>query len=440
MPEPASGYFRYARGAAVVIPSELGSPGGTSGSLTIARVAQHLFRVEALDGVPSENNLENALPALELLAGRWQRLPHPPGGGDDGPGVAGWVRREYPGLLARPVPPKLAYSPRVRQPPPVELLGLVFPEEGPGVGETRDGWMFLCIDRTEGPQREFLFHTEVLSPNERSRRIPELDGLSSRHAVVVGAGSLGGDVSIELAKAGLGQIDLVDFDRFEATNTVRHRLSLDYTGLPKHYAVSIACQRMNPYCRVMGHEIRFGAVTWAPGESPMEQFAGLVEGADLVVDVTGSHQLAQFTSRMAAEADVPVVAAWMTDGAWGSEIVRVLPGATCCWTCFATDHRKGHLPLAERGPESRVVVQGCSQPTTSGAGFDASETAAVLTRLAVSTLAPDGGYPDLPWDYAAISFRRAPDDPKYPRFAARRLSPKEDCERCEAAVGSIGPR
>jgi hypothetical protein len=81
------------------------------------------------------------------------------------------------------------------------------------------------------------------------------------------------------------------------------------------------------------------------------------------------------------------------------------------------------------------VVQGCSHPTTAGAGFDAVEAAAIIARLAIGTLRLPGGYPDADFDYAAISFRRAIDDPEFPRFATSSLPVIQGCEQCQVAAG-----
>ena len=437
MPEPVSTYFRYVNDVAVLIPAELSAPSGDSGKLRIARASPHLFYVEAVDGSRAGDALPLAIASYETHGARWLRLDRAPtADGGDGPSVAQWLRVHRPDVLARSVPPKLAGSRRIPNPPPLELVGITYPEEGPDVGASRPAWMFLLVDRTEGRTREFLLHAQVVSPEERQRRIPDLDGLSGRGVVVCGVGSVGGEVALELAKAGVGKLDLVDFDRFEANNTVRHPLGVEYAGQPKNQAVAIACRRANPFCEANPHTLRFGEPDWAPGEAPLARLAGLVEDADLVVEATGSHQVAQFLSRIAWEARVPLVAGWMTDGAYGAEVVRVRPSETCCWTCFATRHRAGQLPTAERGPETPVVIQGCSHPTTAGAGFDAVEAAAMLVRLAIGALKPAGGYPDASWDYAAVSFRRLPDDPRRPRMAVAALMPNEECAVCNPDAGS----
>lgn len=437
MPEPVTAFYTYARDAAVVIPGELSTPAGDRGKLRIGRVTKHLHVLTAIDERLA--NPGDAFPLETTLTGSWLRLPQPPlVGSGDGPSLVRWLREVHPNVLSKPLPKAWVKQGRAKPQPVVECVGLVFAEEGPGVGETRDAWLFLFVDRSNGGERAHLLHAQVLSREERQRRIPDLAGLAHRRVLVLGAGSMGGDVAIELARSGVGRIDILDFDRFEVTNSVRHPLGVDYTALPKNVAVALACRRANPFCDVDAPHVRFGVDDWDQGEAPADVLADLLANADLLVEATGSHQIAQFASRLCAEAGVPMISGWMTDGFYGAEIVRIRPGLTMCWTCFATAHREGRLPTADQGPDRPVVVQGCSHPTVEGASFDVAEAAAMFTRLAVGMLEPDGGYPDAPYNYAAISFRRAPDASETPRLATADLEETtEGCAQCNPGVGSI---
>ena len=192
------------------------------------------------------------------------------------------------------------------------------------------------------------------------------------------------------------------------------------------YDVSIAAlseKKKIPYCKLTYSA--HGNSGWSRGAT--------------IPDQGGHHwhltSLRQVSVPLAGEANVPMVSSWMTDGFYGAEVTRIVPGRTGCWNCFATGHRLGEGLRAEAGPPSEVIVQGCSHPTTIGAGFDAAEVAAIATRLAVQTLAPAGGYPDADWDHAALSFRRAPDDAEVPRFQAEALAPRDDCEQCQTSAG-----
>jgi molybdopterin/thiamine biosynthesis adenylyltransferase len=437
VPEPITAFYRYARDTAVLVPAELSTPTGDAGMLRVRRSTANIFIVEAGDGAKANPSLLGLFPPGPILKVPWRRIDDAPtDGAGDGPSLARWIRQHLTGMLLPPLPPKLKAAKRLSV-PQQEMVALLVPEEGPRVGETRDAWVFVLVDHSEGTLREFLIHPQVVSREERTRRTPELTGLADCHAVVLGGGSLGGDVAIEFAKAGVGKLDVVDCDRFEFGNTVRHRLDLQYCGLPKSQAVALACRRANPFTEANGIDLRFGADDWLEGEMPLERLHELAAAADIVIDATGSHQIAQFASRVCSETDTPLVAGWLTEGSYGAEAVRIVPGRTRCWTCFAEDHRAGVLLIAEAGPPSNVVPQGCGFPTTTGAGFDAVEAAIQITRLAVQTLVPDGGYPNAEHDHVAISFRRSTDDPTYPRFATEQLPPTPDCAQCHAPAGAI---
>jgi hypothetical protein len=296
----------------------------------------------------------------------------------------------------------------------------------------RDAWLFLLVAAGHPPA---LAHCQVTSPAERRRRTPELTGLEEKRALVVGLGTLGGDISFELAKAGVGHLNLVDFDRYEVNNAARHILGIEWSGFDKAGAVTQACRRINPFCAVEPLNVMLGAVKWA-GASALEQLEARLEHADVVVDTTGSHQLQRLLGRLAGDGGVPFISCWLTAGFYGAHVLRIVPGRTSCFVCAATGLADGRLLQAEAGPDEQVVAQGCSHPTVAGAGFDAAEAAAVSTRLVVQTLLPGDGYPDSPWDHAAISFRRPPADGEYPRFAVEELPPSEGCQRCSSAVGS----
>lgn len=431
MPEPYTAYYDQPFGAVVLVPGNLASPAGGEGVFSLRPLDPGGARwvLESLDRARGDPRVVDVFPWALPVGGRWRRVDVPPPGPDGG-AVAAWVRRSLPGFLHAPVPKKLAKNARVPA-PDVEVVGLVFPEEGPGVAEVRDGWLFVVVPKGERP---FLAHAQVVSPQERSRRVPGLLGLASKRAVIVGAGALGGPIALELAKAGLGCLAVVDHDRYEANNGVRHVLGIEYSGLGKAEAVSIACRRANPFCELQSADILFGQTEW-DGPSTAERLRELLEGADILIETTGSHQLQRFTARAAAESALPFVSCWLTNGLWGAQVVRIVSGRTCCFVCFARAEAEGELPRAEAGPDEVVVAQGCSHPTVPGAGFDASEAATVATRLAVQTMLGGEGYPDSPWDYLAMSFRRLAGDLGFPRIATLPLVPTPGCERCNPSAG-----
>jgi molybdopterin/thiamine biosynthesis adenylyltransferase len=435
MPEPYTSYYSYSFPGIVLMPEALSHPDRDHGTLSVRPFANEpaRFIVESVSGAISDGALTKTIGVGDRINVPWKRISAPPPG-PDAADVYRWAISNHRDMIKPPVPPKLAGS-RFLAPPALQLAAFVFAEEGPGVGETRDAWLFLGVVNNQ----PFLPHCQVTSPTERQRRTPGLEPLADKRVVVVGLGTLGGDVALELAKAGAGVLDLVDFDRYEINNSVRHVLEPWWSGIAKVEAMARKCLQMNPYCEPRPRQMLLGATDW-DGPSPLAQLAELVEGADLVVETTGSYQLQNLVGRIAREAGVPMASCWLTAGFYGAHVIRVIPGETACAVCVATRFSAEELLKAEAGPDDQVVAQGCSHPTVPGAGFDAAETAAVATRLAVQTLVRDrGGYTDADWDHAAISFRRSGTDPEFPRFATEQLEPTEGCLQCSSAVGSSAP-
>ena len=434
MPEPVSAYFRYEPNTVVIVPGELASPSGGSGRFALREFDGGRFLLTQVDNTEATEQLVGLLPLKASLGGRWKRLDQLP---DPLPGPTGeelkiWVEAEHAELLPTkppPLPPKKRNKRRKRA-ATRHLVGLVFPEERSATGETKDTWFFLDVHLDKAR----LLHTQELSEEERLRRIPDLAGLGDKRALIIGAGSLGGDVALHLGRANVGTLKIVDFDRMEVNNSVRHALGVEWAGVLKAYAIALACQRANPFCSAEAAYVQFGDIH--PGHTPLASLEQLVDEADIVVETTGIHQIEHLVGRVAWEQRKPIVSCWLTNGSWAGEVVRLIPTQTMCMTCFQKGQRDRKLLLGDAGPdETPISVQGCSHPTVGGAGFDAAETAAMAARLAVQALLPGDDYPRPEWDHAVANFRRPPEDKESARFAAEKLPPNEECSVCGRDAG-----
>ena len=65
-----------------------------------------------------------------------------------------------------------------------------------------------------------------------------------------GAGGLGSNIAIALARAGVGRLKIIDFDRIEITNLNRQQYFADQIGLFKAQALKENLARIAPYCEV----------------------------------------------------------------------------------------------------------------------------------------------------------------------------------------------
>jgi molybdopterin/thiamine biosynthesis adenylyltransferase len=246
-----------------------------------------------------------------------------------------------------------------------------------------------------------LARAQALTRRERDRRIPDLAGLEAARFLLVGAGSLGAPVALELVKGGAGHVDIVDNDFYDVNNSVRHVLDVRHAGAPKAEALTSECRRLNPFASVDGHIFTVGG-----GLEEEQQLAPLVRGSDVVIDTTGSLAVARVLMRQCSEAQRPLVVAGLTSSSYGAEILVAQPGGPCL-DCFLTAQRQGLIPEPPAGVPSAVTPVGCRHPAFAGAGFEATEVGAVIART-VMRLSGKSAYPGLSFNWVVMSLRADP--------------------------------
>lgn len=79
---------------------------------------------------------------------------------------------------------------------------------------------------------------------------------SGARAAVCGLGGLGSNIALALARAGVGTLHLIDFDRVELSNLNRQQYSFSQLGLYKTEALRENILSAAPYCRVIIDTVR----------------------------------------------------------------------------------------------------------------------------------------------------------------------------------------
>lgn len=299
-------------------------------------------------------------------------------------------------------------------------LGVTFMEEGPRRGEYRRNWAFARIELDrDGRQRMHpLVRAQALTLEERQRRTPELVGLANTRVLLAGAGSLGSPVCFELVKAGVGHTDVVDPDKMDVNNGIRHMLSPKCAGLNKAWVTSRLANDLNPFVTAEGHSFSIGGSAEAAA-----QLTGLLVEADMVVDTTGSNAVARILQRRCADIGKPLVVAGLSAGSYGGEVAVFRPDGAC-FECFVLGQRDKTVAEPEAAPpQPGVTPIGCSHPAFAGAGFDATELASLTARTVVQTTGASS-YPPLDFEWAVVNFRSEP------RWQSGQLAKHPECERC----------
>ena len=119
------------------------------------------------------------------------------------------------------------------------------------------------------PSRE-----EMLAALEKRQGVDAVRKLQAATVAVCGLGGLGSNIAISLARAGVGKLILVDFDRVDVTNLHRQQYKACQVGLPKPEALLSNLKEIAPYTE---YETHFEKVT-------AENAAVLLAKADVVCE------------------------------------------------------------------------------------------------------------------------------------------------------------
>ena len=80
--------------------------------------------------------------------------------------------------------------------------------------------------------------------------------ISSTTVAVCGLGGLGSNIATSLARAGIGKLILIDFDKVDITNLHRQQYKANQIGLYKTDALQDNLKEINPYIETEIHTIR----------------------------------------------------------------------------------------------------------------------------------------------------------------------------------------
>lgn len=256
----------------------------------------------------------------------------------------------------------------------------MFLEQSGAADMSRLAWLF--VREVEKSRYEFV-ETFAYRASDRPRRVPTLRNLEQKKVALIGCGSLGSKIAAGLAASGLGQIALVDRDRYEPNNSVRHEAGIGQYGQNKVNAVAERLRDLNPEIEIKPLFYIIGAAESAEKDAVLTQ--ELAE-SDMIIETTGSHGVSRWVNERLFLLGVPGVFVSVTNGAWAGEIVRVLPRGTACWLCWNSQYREDPPPGE---PTEGVFHPGCGQPSFTGTTFEIGAVADLGTSVITATLLSD---------------------------------------------------
>ena len=224
-----------------------------------------------------------------------------------------------------------------------------------------------------------VFNKERVLP--RSGANPSL---SEKSVLLVGCGSVGGEIAYKLPSSGVGKLCLVDPDEYSLDNLYRHVLDGRFVGEGKSFALSRTIQSKYPWTKC---EHDSSCLLDLRHQDKLETF-------DLMIIAIGSptHERLFHDFLVENRVPMPVINAWVEGYGVGGHATLDISQSKGCLHCAYVDHtdlRRGlasNLNFLELNQDVTVNHAGCGDLFLPYSAVNATQTAIIASDLAIHFL------------------------------------------------------
>jgi len=158
----------------------------------------------------------------------------------------------------------------------------------------------------------------------------EMDKLKTSKVCIVGCGGLGGYILELLARVGIGEITIVDGDRFDESNLNRQVLSnAENLGEIKVAEARKRVQQINA-------EVKLNPIH---DFLSIDNAISIIQGSDIVVDALDSIQVRRILQNACEEVGIPMIHGAIAG--WFGQVTTIMPGDRTLDRLYPSGHNKG---------------------------------------------------------------------------------------------------
>jgi len=191
--------------------------------------------------------------------------------------------------------------------------------------------------RKEETENDLLVEKPEENPKEKRK-------LKDKYVFMVGAGALANFLALGLAKMGIGELNVVDYDRVDITNLNRQVLYYDSVGTKKVYALTEKLRRINRRMIIFPIAQKF--------TSRFDSYFRK-HRPDLILDTVDNFRTRYLIQKFSYKYEIPLISGGT--GPFSGQVVTYKPGETTCVNC--------HLDLKKGAEEEKKILEeyGCLQ-------------------------------------------------------------------------------
>lgn len=293
---------------------------------------------------------------------------------------------------------------------------IVFSLPRPSGGHTLFGISFQRIRQAHplsGDGYAGVITPIVLERRDRDYLLPRGGahvGLQKKHVALIGCGAVGGFVALEMGRAGILSLTLVDRETVTADNSYRHVLGREAIREPKSHALRDEIQRKLPYAQAISIHNSV--------EAAIDQGKFRPARYDLIVVAIGDETTSLYLNEFfqSTSGTPPVIFTWLDPYGIGGHALLTNNGESPgCFECLFTPvspelatSLHNRASFAASGQSFAKDLSGCGTLFTPYGSIDATNTAVLATRMVIDSLfGQETGNPLLSWKGSARQFLQA---------------------------------
>jgi molybdopterin/thiamine biosynthesis adenylyltransferase len=183
----------------------------------------------------------------------------------------------------------------------------------------------------------------------RAKGLLEVDILEKKRVLIIGLGSGGANIAVELAKSGVGMFTLIDFDRIELHNISRHICGVNELGRLKTNAVKDAILLKNPYAKIDTFEVNI--------DEHLDILENEIKRADIIVAATDNNRSRFNINTFSIKHKRTTLYGRVIARAEGGDVFIYRPGGACYCCFMGTDlmRQEEEISSLKRGRQSGVI-------------------------------------------------------------------------------------
>lgn len=225
---------------------------------------------------------------------------------------------------------------------------------------------------------------DVVSKENLLSRIGVENQLSDKKVCLIGCGSVGGYIADMLSSSGVGEITLVDPDKFQLENLHRHYLGAHTIGNFKTDALKLTLEYKYPFIKINTSKSRL--LDYCNFEK-LTRF-------DLVICATGNvtHQRRINEFIVQNKIPTPLIFCWVEAYGVGGHAVAVLPNSQGCLNNVFIDNESDepslypNINFIRKDQKIKKNHAGCGTEFIAYSNIDAIQTATISSQLALKIL------------------------------------------------------